>query len=141
MVVSTLTLSARNDFWEKHGQLDRLWLVSFRRLATFGLVSFSLVFFRASSIPQALAILKDLLPHANWQAGWQALVQRKQLYLVGAVVLMEIAEHFIRTGESPFARLFVRPWWQRWPVYAGLILAILAGSVFTTAQRFIYLAF
>jgi D-alanyl-lipoteichoic acid acyltransferase DltB (MBOAT superfamily) len=141
MVVSTLTLSARNDFWERHGQLDRFWLLSCRRVATFGLVSFSQVFFRASSIPQALAILRRLRPQESWLAGWQALLQRQQLCLVGAVIVMVLAEHFIHLGDAPFARLFVRPWWQRWPAYAALIMAILAGSAVTTAQRFIYQAF
>jgi D-alanyl-lipoteichoic acid acyltransferase DltB (MBOAT superfamily) len=141
MVVSTLTLSARNDFWERHGQLDRLWLRTCRRVGTFSLVTFSLVFFRADSVPHALSIIANLVPRGNWQAGLQSVLQRGPLLLVAVVVFMELAEHVIRTGERPFARLISRPWWQRWPVYIGLILAILAGSMVATAQRFIYLAF
>lgn len=141
MVVSTLTLSARDDFWERHGQLDRLWLRTCRRIGTFSLVTCSLVFFRANSIPRALAIFANLVPRGNWQAGLQSVLQPGPLLLVSIVLFMELGEHFIRTGAAPFARLICRPWWQRWPVYVGLILAILTGSVVATAQRFIYLAF
>ena len=141
MAVSTLTLGARNAFFEKRGQLDSFWLTNLRRIATFAMMAFAWVFFRANSVPEAFAILKAFLQPGDWHAAAHTLTEHSQLRLAGLVIFMEIVEHLIRSGTSPFSLLLVRPWWQRWPVYIALILAILVGSVVATAQRFIYLAF
>jgi hypothetical protein len=62
------------------------------------------------------------------------------LFAAAAVVFMEIGEVYIRTPVL-FERLLVRPIWQRWMAYNLLLVLILRGGVFTSAQRFIYLAF
>jgi hypothetical protein len=62
------------------------------------------------------------------------------LFAAAAVVFMELGELYIRTPVT-FERLLVRPTWQRWAVYNLLLLIILRGGVFTSAQRFIYQAF
>jgi len=142
MVGSTFTLSGRNAFWEKRNQLDRLWLVISRRLVTFGMVTLSLVFFRATSVPNALTILKNLLPHANFQTELLPLLARSELCIAAAVVLfMEIVENYIYSTPIPFERLLARPVWLRWAAYDLVLICILRGGVFNSAQRFIYMAF
>ena len=141
MVGSALTLPARNAFWEKRNQLDRPWLVVSRRLVTFGMWTLSLVFFRARTLPESFTILKNLFVHVNIQTGLRAVVGNHELlFAAAAVVFMEIGELYIRTPVL-FERLLVRPIWQRWTAYNLLLLLILRGGVFTSAQRFIYLAF
>ncbi len=142
MVASTFTLRERDSFWEKQGQLGRFWHVCFRRLVTFGMVTLSLVFFRAVSIADAFAILKNLSWNGNFQVGLQSLWGRSDLKIALAVVVfMEITETFLRPGPTPFARLLARPLWQRWAAYIMVLLAILCCGVFTNPQRFIYFAF
>jgi D-alanyl-lipoteichoic acid acyltransferase DltB (MBOAT superfamily) len=142
MAGSTFTLAARNTFWEQRGQRDKLWLVTARRVVTFGMVTLSLVFFRADTIPEAFAILKAVGTPTNFHAELLGYTARSALRLaVVAVLFMEIAEYFLRSTPTPFARLLARPLWQRWAAYLLVLVGILAGGVFAGAQRFIYFAF
>ena len=141
MVTSTLTLPARNAFWEKRGQLERPWLILSRRFATFCIWTFSLIFFRASTIPEAFSIVKSLFARADLHESAQTLLANHQLLFAAAAVLfMQIVESWIRTPVI-FERLLARPLWMRWPAYMALLIIILRGGVFTGGQRFIYLAF
>jgi alginate O-acetyltransferase complex protein AlgI len=141
MVDSTLTLPARDAFWEKRHQLGSGWLILSRRLATFGIWTFSLVFFRAGTIPQAFSVLKNLFTRADFHSSLQTLLANHQLLFAAvAVVFMEVGESYIRTPVL-FERLVGRTVWLRWPAYILLLLIILRGGVFTSAQRFIYMAF
>jgi D-alanyl-lipoteichoic acid acyltransferase DltB (MBOAT superfamily) len=141
MVGSTLTLPARNAFWEERNQLDRSWLILSRRLITFTMWTLSLVFFRADSVPQAFKVLKNLFVHANLHSGALYLLGHHDLAFAAVMVLfMELVESYIRTPVT-FEKLFARPLWQRWAAYILLLLFILRGGEFTAAQRFIYLAF
>jgi D-alanyl-lipoteichoic acid acyltransferase DltB (MBOAT superfamily) len=142
MAGSTFTLAARNKFWETRGQRDKLWLVTSRRVTTFAMVTLSLVFFRANTIPDAFGILKCVFAPMNLQTEWLGYTARASLRLaVVTVAAMETAEYFFRDTAVPFARLLARPLWQRWTVYILVLLGIVVGGVFASAQRFIYNAF
>lgn len=142
VTVSTFTMIARDAFWKKRGQLGKFWLTCSRRLVTFGLVILSLVFFRASSVTDGVAVLKNLFQPGHLQLGLAPGLEGRDLTIALIMIaIMEITETFFRDGPYPFSRLFARPLWQRWPVYVALLLAIFCCGVFSGPQRFLYFAF
>jgi D-alanyl-lipoteichoic acid acyltransferase DltB (MBOAT superfamily) len=142
VTVSTFTLRARDAYWKQRNQLEAFWLVCFRRVVTFGLVVFSLVFFRANTVADALGLLGSLFRRGAACVGLQQGLASSQLMIaVAVIVFMEITEKVIRAGPSPFSALLTRPAWQRWAAYSALLLAILCFGVFTGPKRFIYFAF
>lgn len=149
MCVSTTTLRMRDKFWENRNQLNAIWLVLIRRFATFVMVAFSFVFFRASSLTHAFEILgsmfamKNLSPLLPSTIVIDRLVTMKAVpefaVAIATVMLMEFGELMKHSPNSP--QFFQRPFWIRWAAYTGLVLAILCFGVFTDPKAFIYLNF
>jgi D-alanyl-lipoteichoic acid acyltransferase DltB (MBOAT superfamily) len=147
--VSTTTLRARDRFFGLENQPGKIWLIYFRRLTTFAMVTFSFVFFRATSVANALEIfrnmisLKHLSPLLHSSLGMDRLLTMKAVpefaITVALIALMEVGEFMAHSPNS--SQFFQRPLGLRWAVYAGLALAILCFGVFTDPQAFIYLKF
>ena len=142
MTVSTFTLRAKDSFWKKQNLLGKFWFTCARQLVTFGLVLFTLVFFRATSVTHALDVLKNLFRHGSFNIGLRHGLDGPELLIAIAMIgFMEITEKLLRSDATPFSRLIARPLWLRWPAYLTLLLAILCFGIFTNPQRFIYFAF
>jgi len=125
--------------------------------ATFSMVSFSLIFFRAESMQDALYIVSHLFANLGSfvTLGFQSVIQFQfgqgifSPILVGQtlpnffIAIISIAsllavESMQFRGKVHFE---MNPSWVRWGAYYVLILAILFFGVFDTAQQFIYFQF
>ncbi len=126
-----------------HSALNRSW----QQLVTFLLVSLAWIFFKASSLPAAFAVLGSLFSPAGWFAGpgsgWGAWGQTPgwdELALAcGAVLALAIVEALqgrLRIGGW----LRSMSWPLRWAVYYLFILGILFFGVFAGAE-FVYQGF
>ncbi len=142
MTVSHFTLKTRDTFWKKRGQAGKFWLIGSRRLITFTLVCFSLIFFRSPSIVDALILVQNLFKFGPAKIGIRnGLMGFELLIALATVLFMEIVEMFLRSDRKPFGQLIVQPLWLRWAAYTTLILAILCFGMFINPQKFIYFAF
>lgn len=119
-----------------------------QRVGTVLLFAFSLVFFRAANMPDAMAVLRGL------PAGWnlttlQTLLSTPQGVLgvapdalVGVllmVVVLEIVQSLQERGPLR-PRLATWPMPVRWTLYVGIVLCVLALGVFKENQ-FLYFQF
>jgi alginate O-acetyltransferase complex protein AlgI len=141
MTVSTTTLRVRDGFWKKKKQLNKVWLTFFRRVVTFGLVTFTMVFFRAASLSDALELFRGMLSLKHVSPLIRGTITAPDLIIIlGVIGIMEIGEFLIH-ARTVLPRLLLHPWWTRWPAYAGLVLLILCLAVFSNPKAFIYFEF
>lgn len=145
MTVSVLTLKRRNLFFQHRPALDRV-----RKfvgpLATFHLVAFALIFFRAQSFASALRYLSGLVPGCCDAA---APVLRFNPALVGLSpsILMLCIVAFLASDAVTWAaqqpswreRFFGTPVLLRRAIYCALIAAVLL--LFQGTVTFIYAGF
>ena len=116
--------------------------------STFGLVCFSVVFFRANSMGDAVYILRHLF------TGWGQLLNyelaKKTLLGMGldkmglevaalSIFLME-AMHLLERRKPIISRIKGQPMILRWGIYYSVILYIIFMGVFNS-QEFIYFQF
>jgi D-alanyl-lipoteichoic acid acyltransferase DltB (MBOAT superfamily) len=115
-------------------------------LATFLLVCFAWIFFRANSFHHAIEICGGLA------SGWGDLLHPGRLMrdrtgavlgfkiaaLIGVVVI-ELGQLF-QKRKNVLARIASQPWWFRWPLYYGIVGAIFFFHV-RDGDRFIYFQF
>jgi D-alanyl-lipoteichoic acid acyltransferase DltB (MBOAT superfamily) len=115
-------------------------------LATFLLVCFAWIFFRANSFHHAIQVCSGLA------SGWGDLLHPGRLMrdrngaflgfqiaaLIGLVVI-ELGQLF-QKRNNVLARIASQPWWFRWPLYYGIVSAIFFFHV-RDGDRFIYFQF
>jgi len=114
-----------------------------RIFATFHLVSFAWIFFRANSLPEAVYIVRNLFVNLELRSslmsmspgGWYEL----SIALVG-ILMMEIVHWLQRRHASLRVVIRSQPAWLRWSVYYGLVVVIFIFGKFETAE-FIYSRF
>jgi D-alanyl-lipoteichoic acid acyltransferase DltB (MBOAT superfamily) len=133
-------------------RLDRVPLVR-RGLgigATFALVAFAWLFFRANGLTDAMTLvaamlrdgasyvdiagLKELISERGLGLGWYGVI-----VAVAGICLMEGVQ-LLQTRGSVRELLARQPWFVRWPAYVLLVQAILLLGRFTE-QKFIYFEF
>lgn len=145
IIVSILTKNLREKIWQLLGLASA---VKFRNVAavfiTFSLVTLTTVFFRASSVSEAIYIfrhlfsglnkdqLKNFLP--NLQMTPQTFIL--SVLLILALVCVELLQ---RKGDL-IPRLNKQPVWLRWLVYYFVFFVILFLSV-GSGKQFIYFQF
>lgn len=117
-----------------------------RIVFTFGLVSFSWVFFRAHSIKEAFTMIAGFFsagPDAvAGKAGSGTLLvglsRPEFLIAIAAIVFLLIVEILLEKKDEPVYRLLSgRPVWIRWAVYYLVIFSILLFGIYEQ-QVFIY---
>lgn len=113
-------------------------------IATFNILSFTWVFFRANSLSDAVYVLQNLFVNLRLQATgitwimpggkFQLAIAILAAALVGIVDVLQ----YRKTNLRAFA--LRRPLWMRWAVYFALIFVILMFGKFGVAE-FIYVQF
>jgi alginate O-acetyltransferase complex protein AlgI len=134
--------------WSRSAIQSRLPLTSpispiLNIFVTFNLVSFAWIFFRASSLKDAVYIVQhlfaasesgtsmiDLMPGGGYE--W--------LIALAAILMMELVQWQQRTNGSVREVVRRQPAWLRWSVYYGLVMVILMFGKFGTVE-FIYSRF
>lgn len=141
ILISNATDSVRTRLRASLGLNSSPLYTAWRCLLTFNLVAIAWVFFRASSIDDAILILSRiatgqpaspqdviLAPSVHWVV---------TLAAIGGLVAVEL-----RTlPDSLRPTLLARPTAVRWAWYYAIILAILAFGVFENPAQFIYFQF
>ncbi len=128
--------------------LDKLPLVRepLQVAATFCLVCFSWIFFRANSMTDAWIVVSGLA--SGWFAPSMLASLRDDLLLgepfallIGILALLAMETfHFAERAGDNFARLSRQPRWARWAAYYATVAVILTLGVFDSRQ-FIYFQF
>jgi D-alanyl-lipoteichoic acid acyltransferase DltB (MBOAT superfamily) len=119
-----------------------------QRMVTVALFAFSLIFFRAASLGDAVTVIQGL-PLGWGSATWHAIAAAPQAYLgltmdallivLTMVVLLEIVQSAQERGPLR-PRLAHWPLAVRWSLYVGVVLCVLAFGVFRESQ-FLYFQF
>ncbi len=141
MIVSAFTLKRRNAYYARRPVLARYRKV-LGPLVTFHLVVVSFVFFRATSIADALYVLRHLAPThpSQWLSDLRGLGLRQNGIALPCVVAMEVV-HLTRRSGALARWLTTSPTWMRWGVYYAGVFAVLAASIFQGGRNFIYAGF
>jgi len=111
--------------------------------ATFHLVTFAWIFFRANSLPDACFISRSLpeLLAGNFNFAQSSklinIFGRNDALIVVAATLIMLAVGFLR-GK---VRLYESPIYLRWSCYLALVSMILLLSSFHGSSEFIYVQF
>lgn len=115
---------------------------------TFNLVSFAWIFFRATSLPEALLVIKKVFYWPSWHALKLLTISIELKLVVLATCLIFLLElsHFAYRNDRIWDRIFRnRPYWVRWGYYYGAILiffvTILLRGTPLKSQQFIYYQF
>lgn len=115
---------------------------------TFNFVSFTFIFFRATSLKQAILIVKKLiglgteLQNTTKNHAWISSITQDEpitgfILIVVLLILMEYIEYLTQKGIK-FANF---PVFVRWTAYYGLILSLMFLAKFFTHSTFIYFQF
>lgn len=136
--VLLVTSSMLNTFFKKKRIINSSLLTLPKVLITFILINISWVFFKASSLKNALFILKKIF-------SLQALTNIKQdiyfrqLVLSFSVILVLVAVEFLQSSDYLKNFFFKSPLPLRWCCYLLLMLSIVFLG--ESAQQFIYFTF
>lgn len=146
LVFSLVTRNVREKFNELF-HLKRFSLLPI--LATFGLVSFAWIFFRAPNVHTAVYIAKHMvtgLPeafHMLVDHRYHVLnlgISRQEMMLSVLLIIFLETVHYTQRKVNLSQKFRQKPAYVRWAVYSCFILAILALGVFEDRQ-FIYFQF
>jgi len=121
-----------------------------RGIATFALIDFTWIFFRANGLSDAFAMIKNIFTYPN---PW--ILFDGSLYLCGlnekeffvmlcSLIILFIADLYAHKGISISSAIEKQPIWFRWPVYLIGILSIIVFGVWGSgynASSFIYFQF
>lgn len=107
-------------------------------VGTFALVAFAWIFFRASTLDDALYIATHLFSDSAWLTNTLAYLNMAKV-AVPAIVCLEIAQWLHANGNG-YARLAQQSVWVRRAAYYALVMAILLFGKFAE-QKFIYFQF
>jgi alginate O-acetyltransferase complex protein AlgI len=119
--------------------------------ATFGLVCFAWIFFRARSLSDAWYIVTHLAANDSMAldlAWWSAFLTVEKsgmtifdfVLAIAAIAFMEVF-HFVQGHSTVRTMLVTRPWPIRYGFYYLLVTSVLVLGVFQTPQAFIYFQF
>jgi len=141
MSISTLTLRKRNKFWKEKKLINSAFLIYTRRITTFLMVCFSMIFVRANSISDAFIIIKNIAYTAALKLNLSLTMQL--LSPVSACLLICLGEliHLMQRRDKINALFFESPMWLRWSVYYATIIFIALFGEFSTKLSFIYVQF
>lgn len=121
----------------------------FQQIKTFSLVTFGWIFFRSKNLAQAVVIIKKIFTNFEPEALWSITKNTGLdganliLLLVSALILVIVSlkkEQGVCVAES-VEKMHIL---ARWPVYLGLIFAVLVFGVYGPgfeASQFIYFQF
>jgi alginate O-acetyltransferase complex protein AlgI len=147
LVIGLWTAGLRQGFWSRTGLggfpgLRRIVEV----VVVFHLVIVAWVFFRAKSLPDALAVVRSFA--GIGPAGLKGLSQSLQsfgmlevLVAVGTIGLMETVHFLQERGWKMRDRITGLPLVLRWGVYVSATLLIVLFGKFSTQGEFIYFQF
>jgi alginate O-acetyltransferase complex protein AlgI len=120
--------------------VEGTYVPTFREFAaivgTFILVSFSWIFFRASSVTHAIGYIKKILTLASWTLSTEDLLR---LDILPVLFIYIIIEWLGRRHETPLELLQEKAQYLRWSAYTFLILLML-GNIHNQ-DTFIYFQF
>lgn len=134
------------------GKEKRLSAETFRVIRTFGLITFTWIFFAAGSLSNAVSILKYLLSVniSNWHVvlsgGLYTLGISEEYFfiLLLALIVLLCVDYLKYKGHDVAACVLKQGWWFRVLCYMTLIFAIILfgcyGEMYDT-QQFIYFQF
>lgn len=113
-----------------------------KTLMTFGLFTYSLIFFRANSMSDVLYIHRAIISAVSRLfrgfAGFP--VSRYQFIIcLGAIAFLEFV-HYTQTKQDMRDALAEKPVWMRWAIYYAMLLGIFLFGEFTN-RRFVYFQF
>ena len=114
-----------------------------KTLATFHLVCFTWVFFRASTLSDAIYIVQHLFVNPNSSVSPSALMPGgwfEWIIVLLAILVMEIVHWKQKEGSSLREVIRRQPAWLRWSIYYALVLVIFMFGKFG-AGEFIYARF
>ncbi|HEX6573336.1 MAG TPA: MBOAT family protein [Gemmatimonadaceae bacterium] len=115
-------------------------------IITFGLTCFAWVFFRASTLDEALHIfraalavptLHQIVPDPIRGEGISKFEVMYCFVLIGALLTIE----YVTTRIDLLKQFRMQPAWVRWPVYYATCMAIWLLGISTEAKAFIYFQF
>ncbi|MFN2340042.1 MAG: MBOAT family protein [Halanaerobium sp.] len=149
-IISISTVSLRRNIKEKLGinklpTLNKLWQIT----ATFALVNFGWIFFRANSLSDAVYVVNNLFTSLGTQlSSWTNLkaavvgygLNQYELLLAFAVIIIMETVHLMQRQGSVREFLNQKPALYRWAAYYSLIILILGFGVYGEAE-FIYFQF
>lgn len=142
MIAASLTAKRRNAWFQARPRLAR-WRRVTGPLATFHLVVFAMIFFRAESLGKALQYCRGLATGSGagrMRLSWTALdlAPRALLMALAMLALIELVE-WVWRHPAWAGRFQGAPRSLRWAVYYAAVLLVVFGSVGT--QKFIYAQF
>jgi hypothetical protein len=119
--------------------------IALRVAITFALVNIGWVFFRATSVENAMLVLKGMF------SGWEILakpasllteigVSRKDLFLgLLGLGIVETA-HLLQALKPRYSRVQSWPFWLRWPAYYAIVAALFFFYT-ENGDQFVYFQF
>jgi alginate O-acetyltransferase complex protein AlgI len=111
---------------------------------TFMLVCFAWIFFRASTVSDALYIVSHLF------TGWQSLAHGSlgmklpidDVVVAGAAIAFMETIHVLQGRGSIRGMISAKPVWFRWSLYTvAVTVLIIFGKIYSSPQQFIYFQF
>jgi alginate O-acetyltransferase complex protein AlgI len=141
LVLETVTEQPRNRFF----QFTRLSEHDFLRnalgtLVTIALLTFSLVFFRASSLGASLQLMAKAADFSGTAENLRLMVKNYELIFgILMIVVLLVAEYY-QEKRNLVLYISEKPVWFRWSVYIGFVFFILVFGVLQK-QKFIYFQF
>lgn len=119
-------------------------------VVTFLLFSFSVIFFRAPSVKDAVQILNNMFSIQNpWilfdgSLYLCGLDQKNFTWMIWSILLLFLVDFFKYKGIKLRQVLMEQEWWLRWGILAGSVLLIIVTGIWGTAYNeagFIYFQF
>ncbi|MFZ5802859.1 MAG: MBOAT family O-acyltransferase [Candidatus Omnitrophota bacterium] len=138
LIVSVMTSKGREIFFKKHPALASIRKIG-APLGVFHLVAFAMIFFRAETLEQAWAMIRNIAV-LNFSMASSAFFGKKDIVIVGLGILFMEAIHFLQS-RAKIQKIFQGTFpIFRWAAYYALTGAILALGQFST-KDFIYFKF
>jgi alginate O-acetyltransferase complex protein AlgI len=142
-MVSSVLWNRRNNSLQLPFSLHPQVANGIRIFATFNLVCFAWIFFRANSLSDAVYIIQHLFTNLEINTSLFALVPGgwyDWLVALLAILTMEAVQWIQRKNGSLRGVIRRQPVWLRWSLYYGLVIAIFIFGKFG-AGEFIYARF
>jgi hypothetical protein len=138
LIVSVFTLKGRDSFFKKHQRLASVRTV-LAPLIMFQLVTFAMIFFRAETITQAYAMIRNIAAF-NFSKASSAFFGGKEILIVLLGIGLMEGIHYLQSKDLIQKALKFWSPVYRWATYYVLAGAILALGQFST-KDFIYFKF
>ncbi|MBR5808877.1 MAG: MBOAT family protein [Clostridia bacterium] len=149
-ILGSVTLNARKFCCEiLHIDRKTSHYKLFQRVITFTLVTFGWIFFRSEGLTQAVTIVKNIFTNFEPWAMWNMITEigldsANLIMLLLSCVLLIFVSKKEQSGISVFERVEKMHILARWPVYFGLLFAVLIFGIYGPgfeASQFIYFQF